>query len=88
MSTVEGRCYCDICKKYISDIDEFTGTALSFENDKHICKKCVEYYIEKSGEKQVVSLEQVEEFVKENGNRLKKDKSAADSVLDELLKDS
>ena len=61
---------------------------MSFENDKHVCKKCVEDYFERAGERQVVSYEQVDEFVKENGTRLKKDKSAADSVLDELLKDS
>jgi hypothetical protein len=85
MSTVEGRCYCDVCKKYISDVDMFIKTALLFEYDKAVCKKCIEDYIKRSCEKQVVSFEQVEEFMKENGNRFGGDGSSAESVLDDLL---
>jgi len=86
MSIVDGVCRCDICKQSISGTDLFIESAQKFEDDKHVCHKCVDDFKTRSGESKVVSYEQIEEYARENGNRLKKDKSTADSVLDDLLK--
>ena len=85
MSFIDGISRCDICTVEISGTDVFLGTALEFDEQKHICRMCIDDYKHRTGATKVASYEQVDEYTSENGNRLGRDGSSTDSVLDELL---